>query len=78
MLLNLSQIGPIALDTRQPTELAAPQRERLLRAGALMVLAVLVLALMSGFAIEVGPRCTGAAPASANLSIGGAIKVAGC
>jgi hypothetical protein len=55
MLLNLSQIGPIA----------APQP-------------VLVLALMSGFAIEVGPRCTGAAPASANVSIGGAIKVAGC
>jgi hypothetical protein len=54
MLLNLSQIGPIA----------APQP-------------VLVLALMSGFAIEVGPRCTGAAPASANVSIGGAIKVAG-
>jgi hypothetical protein len=74
MLLNLSQIGHIALDTRRPTELAA----RLLRAGALMFLAVPVLALMSGFAIEVGPRCTGAAPASANLSIGGAIKVAGC
>jgi hypothetical protein len=43
-----------------------------------MALAVLLLALMGGFMVDVAPRCNEAAPPSATLLIGDAIKVAGC
>ncbi len=43
-----------------------------------MALAVLVIALMAGFMVDVAPRCSEAAPPSATLLIGDAIKLAGC
>ena len=60
------------------TDIAGLERRRRLRTDALMAVAVLVLALMGGFMVDVAPRCTDAVPAPANLSIGDAIKVAGC
>jgi ferric-dicitrate binding protein FerR (iron transport regulator) len=60
------------------TDLAELRRRRRLRADALIALAVLVLALMGGFMVDVAPRCTDMAPPSATLLIGDAIKVAGC
>lgn len=60
------------------TDLAELQRRRRLRADALMALAVLVIALMAGFMVDVAPRCSEAAPPSATLLIGDAIKLAGC
>jgi hypothetical protein len=58
-------------------ELAEFQRRRL-RADALMAVAVLLLALMGTFMVDLAPRCIDAAPPSATLAIGDAIKVAGC
>jgi hypothetical protein len=60
------------------TDLAELQRRRRLRADALMALAMLVLALMAGFMVDVAPRCSESAPSSATLLIGDAIKLAGC
>jgi hypothetical protein len=60
------------------TDLAELQRRRRLRADALMALAVLLLALMGGFMVDVAPRCSEAAPPSATLLIDDAIKLAGC
>jgi hypothetical protein len=60
------------------TDLAELRRRGRLRADALMALAVLVLALMGGLMVDVAPRCADAAPPSATLRIGDAIKVAGC
>jgi hypothetical protein len=59
------------------TDLAEFQRRRL-RADALMAVAVLLLALMGTFMVDLAPRCIDAAPPSATLAIGDAIKVAGC
>jgi hypothetical protein len=60
------------------TDLAALERRRRLRADALMAVAVLLLALTGALMVDLAPRCTGAAPPSAGLTIGDAIKVAGC
>ena len=60
------------------TDLAELQRRRRVRADALMALAVLVIALMAGFMVDVAPRYSEAALPSATLLIGDAIKLAGC
>jgi hypothetical protein len=60
------------------TDLGELERRRRLRADALMALAVLLLALTGAFMVDIAPRCTDAAPPSATLAIGDAIKVAGC
>jgi hypothetical protein len=60
------------------TDFAELRRRRRVRADALMALAVLVLALMGGFMVDVAPRCTDAAPPPSTLRIGDAIKLAGC
>jgi hypothetical protein len=60
------------------TDFAQLQRRRRLRADALMALAVLLLTLTGAFMVDIAPRCTDPAPPSATLTIGDAIKVAGC
>jgi hypothetical protein len=60
------------------TDLGELERRRRLRADALIALAVLLLALTGAFMVDIAPRCTDAAPPSATLTIGDAIKVAGC
>jgi hypothetical protein len=66
------------LNRELATDIAELQRKRRVRENALWAFAVLALAAMGAFMLQVSPRCTDAASAPPTILIGGAIKVAGC
>ena len=59
------------------TQIAALNRRRRLGDTTLMTLAALSLIMLGGFMMQIAPRCTDGANIP-TISIGGAIKVAGC
>jgi predicted exporter len=60
------------------TDVAELQRKHRLRENALVAFAVLALAVVGAFMLQISPRCTDAGSAPPTILIGGAIKVAGC
>jgi hypothetical protein len=66
------------LNRELATDVSQLQRKRLRRESALMAFAILALAGIGAFMVQITPRCTDAGSDAPTILIGGAIKVAGC